>query len=48
MTERLTKRRVTELKEAREMYDFWNVWSHVDKILFLDVNGRNKVKVFYD
>ena len=30
------------------MYDFKNVWSQDGKILFLDVNDRNKVKVFYD
>ena len=43
----LTKRRVIELKKAREMYDLKNVWLHVSKILFFDVNNRNKVKVFY-
>ena len=48
ITESLTKRRVIKLKKAREMYDFKNVWSHDDKILFLDVNDRNHVKVFYD
>ena len=30
------------------MYDFKNVWSQGGKILFLNVNDRNKVKVFYD
>ena len=48
ITESLTKRRVIELKKARQMYDFRNVWSHNSKILFLDVNDRNKVKVLYD
>ena len=48
ITESLTKRRIVELKKAREMYDFKNVWSQDGKILFLDVNDRNKVKVFYD
>ena len=43
----LTKRRVIELKKAREMYDLKNVWLHDSKILFFDVNNRNKVKVFY-
>ena len=46
--ESLTKRRVVELKKAREMYGFINVWSQDSKILFSDVNDRNKVKVFYD
>ena len=45
--ESLTKRRVIELKKAREMYDLKNVWLHDSKILFFDVNNRNKVKVFY-
>ena len=48
ITESLTKRRVVELKKAREMYGFNNVWSQDGKILFSDVNDRNKVKVFYD
>ena len=48
ITASLTKRRVIELKKAREIYDFRNVWSHDSKILVLDVNDRNKVKVFYD
>ena len=30
------------------MYGFKNVWSQDGKILFLDVNDRYKVKVFYD
>ena len=48
ITESLTKRRVVELKKAREMYGFNNVWSQDGKILYSDVNDRNKVKVFYD
>ena len=48
ITESLTKIRVVELKKAREMYGFNNVWSQDGKILFSDVNDRNKVKVFYD
>ena len=46
--ESLTKRSVIELKKARQMNDFRNVWSDDHKILFLDVNDRNTVKVFYD
>ena len=37
ITESLTKRRVVELKKAREVYDFKNVWPQDGKILFLDV-----------
>ena len=48
ITKSLTKRRVVELKKARKMYYFKNVWSQDSKILFLDVNDRYKVKVFYD
>ena len=48
ITEVLTKRRLVELKKAREMYSFKNVSSQDSKILFLDVNDRYKVKVFYD
>ena len=48
ITESLAKTRVIELKKARKMYDFKNVWSQDGKILFLDVNDRNKVKVFFD
>ena len=48
ITESLTKRRVVELKKARKMRGFKNVWSHNGKILFSDVNYRNKVKVFDD
>ena len=48
ITKILTNRRVVELKKAREMHGFKNVWSQYGKILFSDVNDRNKVKVFYD
>ena len=47
-TESLTKKRVLELKRARKIYGFRKVWSHDGKILFLDVNDKNKAKVFYD
>ena len=48
ITKSLTKRRVVELKKAREMYGFNNVWSQDGKIVFSDVNDRNKVNVFYN
>ena len=47
ITESLTKRRVAELKKAREMYGFKDVWSQYGKILFSDVNDRNQAKAFY-
>ena len=43
ITEILTKRRIVELEKAREMYDFKSVRSYDGKVLFLDVNDRNKV-----
>ena len=30
------------------MYGFKNVWAQDGKVLFSDVNYRNKIKVFYD
>ena len=48
ITESLTKRRVVELKKAREINGFKNVWLQDGKMLFSDVNDRNKVKVFCD
>ena len=46
--ESLKTRRIVQLEKAREMYGFKNAWSQDGKILFSDVNDRNKVKVFYD
>ena len=48
ITEIIRMRRVVELKTAREMHGFKNAWSQDSKILFSDVNDKNKVKVFYD
>ena len=48
ITENLTKKRITEMKVARETYGFKNVWSQDRKILYTDANDRNKIKVFYD
>ena len=48
ITESLAERIVVELKKAREMHGFKNVWSQDGKILFSDVNDRSKVRVFYD
>ena len=48
ITENLTKKRITEMKVARETYGFKNVWSQDGKILYTDANDRNKIKVFYD
>ena len=48
IAEILTNRRVVELKTASEMHGFINAWPQDGKILFSDVNDKNKVKVFYD
>ena len=48
ITENLTKKRITEMKVARETYGFKKVWSQDGKILHTDANDRNKIKVFYD
>ena len=48
ITENLTKKRITEMKVARETYGFKNVWSQDGKILHTHANDRNKIKVFYD
>ena len=48
ITENLTKKRITEMKVARETYHFKSVWSQDGKILYTDANNRNKIKVFYD
>ena len=37
-----------KLQAAREEQSFQHVWSNDGKILYIDVNDRNKVKVFYD
>ena len=47
ITESLTKRRVAELKEAREKHGFHDVWTSDGKILYKG-NSDNKIKVFYD
>ena len=48
ITENLTKKRITEVKVARETYGFKNVWSQDGKILHTDANDRKKIKVFHD
>ena len=46
--ENLTKKKVIELKKARKLYNFKNVWSNEAKFLFLVINDWNEVKVFHD
>ena len=47
ITENLIKKRITEMKLARETYGFKNIWSQDEKILYTDANDRSKIKVFY-
>ena len=37
-----------KLEKAREEHSFQNVWSSDGKILYIDVNNHNRVKVIYD
>lgn len=46
--ENLTKKKVIELKKARKLYNFKDVWSHEAKFLFLVINDWKEVKVFHD
>ena len=48
ITENLTKKRMTEMKVARETYGFKNFWLQDGKILYIDANDRDKIKVFSD
>ena len=47
ITENLTKKRITEMKIAREN-SFKHVWSQDGNMVYTDANDRNKIKVFYD
>ena len=47
ITENLTKKRITEMKIAREN-SFKHVWSQDRNMVYTDANDRNKIKVFYD
>ena len=46
ITESLTATRMKKLKEAREIYEFKNVWTSDGKILFKDRSGN--INLFYD
>ena len=46
--EGLTKTRMEKLQTAREERSFRNVCSNEGKILYINVNDHNRVKVFYD
>ena len=48
VTESLTKTRMNKLQKAREEHGFRNVWSNDGKILYIEPNNHNRVKVFYD
>ena len=48
ITESLTKTRMEKLQKAGEEHSFRNVWTNDGKILYIDINDHNRVKVFYD
>ena len=48
ITESLTKTRMEKLQKAGEEHSFRDVWTNDGKILYIDINDHNRVKVFYD
>ena len=46
--ESLTKLKMEKLLKTREEHSFRNVWFNDRKILYIDVNNHNRVKVFCD
>ena len=46
ITESLTATRMKKLNQAREIYDFKNVWTYNGKILFKD--GSGNTSMFYN
>ena len=48
ITLNLAKKRITQMKVARETYGFENLWPQNEKALYTDANDRNTIKVFYD
>ena len=48
VTESLAKTKMEKLQKVKEEHGFRNVWSSDGKILYIDANDHNKVKVFYD
>ena len=48
IAENLTKKRITEMKVAREIYGFKSFSSQDGKNLYTDANDRNQIKVFCD
>ena len=48
VTESLAKTRMEKLQKVKEEHGFRNVWSSDGKVLYIDANDHNKVKVFYD
>ena len=46
ITESLTATRMKKLNQAREIYDFKNVWKYNGKILFKD--GSGNTSMFYN
>ena len=36
------------LNEAREKFDFKNVWTYSGRILYKDNNDEQKIKIYYE
>ena len=48
ITKSVTRYRMSVLNEAREKYDFKNVWTYDGWILDKDNNDGQKIKIYYD
>ena len=48
ITKSVTRYRMSVLNEAREKYDFKNVWTYDGWIQDKDNNDGQKIKIYYD
>ena len=48
IAENLTRYRMSVLNEAREKFDFKNVWTYNGRILYKDNNDEQKIKIYYE
>ena len=46
--ENLTKKRINDMKIARETYGFKNILSQNGKLLYTDANDRYKIMEYFD
>ena len=48
IAESLDGYRISVLNEAREKFDFKNVWTYDGRILYRDNNDWQKIKIYYE